>query len=553
MSFLTSTMQKLVYALTACALLSATTAFAADPLVRIFGIGQGYVVPPGAPVKIQYQVIPESTADHFYYLDNALVLTKKANKVERTASGAYNITYPSGLTPNQLLDLRICIGTLPLETCDQVSIRAGQILEPAQTLEISSIGLDGYLPQQTSFDIAYTILKPTLSDQLFYTDDQLRGRKTASSPQSGLKSVTYPGTLADGETRLMRFCLDEYPSDSICGFAQVTGGNAPDGVDLPEPFTPEELPDHYQTIVGCNPVCGYYSNVYYGDPTVSWIAERGDGMPDGLRMDIYYSQPDGLIDPAVAPSTLIIYAHSAGSNKESLINDKKSLLRHLIGVGDTGAGVVVASLDFRHPLKQLESDLTPSSTADLSYAVQFAREYAAELNINPDDIFLVGSSLGGGAAVHAGVREIANPADPSPIRQRSSRVRGVYTNNAQTSFAPQWFRDQFLEPSVAATYGRDLLDDEQRMIYGHAPAGVNSNAPLMELLFTSPFVDHKVTLEEYRGKTVDVTHLPNYGLALETQYQMHGVGERIRVFERYAGNFSSDSAKFIAQHRLGRE
>lgn len=553
MTFPIRAIRKLIYAFMSGALLSASPAHAADSVVRIFGVGQGFVVPPGAPFQIQYQVLPESNANHLYYLNNALALTKPASQVQRAASGAYTITYPYAMAQDQLLDLRICISTTPAQICDEVSIRAGQILEPAQTIEISPSGFDGYLPAQTSFQIAYTILKPTLLDQLFYTDDQLRGRKSSSSPLSGLQSVKYPGALAVGESSTLRFCLDDYSADSACGFAQVTGGPAPDGIDLPEEFNADDLPSHFQTVADCNPVCGYYANIYYGDPAVSWIPERGDGMPDGLRMDIYTSHAGGLLDPAATPSTLVIYAHSAGSNKESLINDKKSLLRHLISIGDTGAGVMIASLDFRHPLKQLESDLTPSSTRDLDYAIQFAREYASQLNINPDDIFLVGSSLGGGAAVHAAVRDIANPDDPAPIRRQSSSVRGVFTNNAQTSFAPQWFRDQFLEPDVAATYGRDLLNDEQRLIYGHAPARVNGNSPRMELLFTSPFVDHKVTLEEYRGKTVDVTHLPNYGLAMEAQYKMHGIGDRIRVIERYAGNFSSDSAKFISQHRLGRE
>lgn len=185
--------------------------------------------------------------------------------------------------------------------------------------------------------------------------------------------------------------------------------------------------------------------------------------------------------------------------------------------------------------------------------MQFARHYAAELNINPDDIFLVGSSLGGGASIHAGVREIANPSDPSPIRQRSSAVRGVFSNDGQASFAPLWFRSQFLEPPVAAIYRKDLLDDETRSIYGHAIAQVNSNAPLMELLYSTPFIAHKVTLSEYLSGSVDLVHLPNLALVLEAQYRLHGIGERIRVRERYAGNFGRDAAKFVSDNRLGRE
>ncbi|SDU14036.1 alpha/beta hydrolase [Halopseudomonas salegens] len=539
-------------ALTAGLLLSSPLVYAADSVVRIFGVGQGYTVPPGERFKVHYQVIPDAGGDHYFYIDEALVLVRNANLIDRTASGTFNLTYPAGLAKDRLLELRICIGATPVAPCDQVSIRAGHVLTPEQAIEISPSGVAGHLPPLTSVDIGYTILKPTASDQLFYIDDELRERRTATSPQSGFKTIRYSGGLKDGEERLLRFCVDEGTASSACGFAMVTGGQPPDGVDVPEPFSAADLAAHYQPVTGCSPVCGYYSNIYYGDPDVSWVPERGDGQPDGLRMDLYYSHPDGRLNPEAPPATLIIYGHSAGSNKESLLSRNQSLLSHLLDIADSGAGVVVASIDFRHPLKQLEDDLTPTSVDDFSHAIQFARHQAAALNINPDDIFLVGTSLGGGVAVHAAVRDIANPSDPSEVRRTSSSVRGVVTRDAQTSFSPHWFRSHFLETAVAARYQTDLLDDEQRLIYGHAPAGVNSDSPLMELLYTSHYIDHKVTLPEYLGRTVDLVHLPNYGLVMEAQYQLYGLDDRIRVMERYAGNFGRDAARFIAQHRLGR-
>lgn len=550
MSAPVSATQAILQALTLGLLLSSPAAFASHPVVNIFAVGQGYVVPPDERFSIQYQVIPEVSGNHSFYLDNSLVLVRDASQIERSASGAYTISYPTGLAQDRLLELRICVGAAPVQVCDQASIRAGHVLMPGQTIEISPIGVAGHVPPRTPFDIGYTILEPTVSDQLFYIDGVLRGRRTASSPQSGPQTVRYPGGLNDGEKRLLRFCVDE-PS-ATCGFAEVVGGQPPNGVDVPEPFSVANLPNHYRVVADCNPTCGYYSNVYYGAPGVSWIPERGDGLPDGLRMDLYYSGADGQLNPNAAPNTLIIYAHSAGSNKESLLAKNRTLLRHLLEIADSGAGVVVAAADFRHPLKQLENDLTPTSVADLSYLVQFARHHAAALNINPDDIFLVGTSLGAGVAIHTAVREIANPSDPSPVRRSSSAVRGVITRDGQTSFAPHWFRSQFLEAPVAAIYQTGLLDDESRLIYGHAIAQVHSNSPLMELLYTGRFIDHKVTRAEYLDRTVDLVHLPNYGLAMEAQYRLYGIDERIRVRERYAGNFGRDAARFVVQNRLGR-
>jgi len=537
--------------LSAGLLLTSSAAFAADPVVKIFGIGQGFLVPPQEPVRVQYQVIPELPGNHSFYLDGALLLVRDGSRISRTSSGAYAITYPGGIAQDRVVELRICVDAVPAAACDQVSIRAGQVLMPGQMVEVKPVGVAGHLPAQTAFDINYTVGLPSAADRLLYVDDVLRERRAVTRVRSGPEKFRYPGTLEVGEKRMVRICVDE--ESATCGFAEVTGGPAPHGVDLPEPFLVESLPEHFQVIAGCTPVCGYYSNVYYGDPAVSWVPDRGDGMPDGLRMDLYYSGADGRLNPDAVPRTLIIYAHSAGSSKESLLSTKRSLLNHFLRIANNGAGVAVASADFRHPTKQMNPDRTPVSVADLSYLVQFARQHAAELNINPDDIFIVGSSLGGGIGIHAATREIANPADPAPVRTQSSAVRGIFINDGQTSFAPHWFRNTYLEPAVWPRYQSDLLDDEERLLYGHAIAGVNSNAPLMELTFSTRYIDHKVSLWEFLTRTADPMHLPNYGLVMEAQYRLHGVGDRIRVRERYAGNFGQDAARFITQNRLGRD
>lgn len=541
---------KVIRALTLGLLLSSPAAFAGEPVVRIFGIGQGFLVPPNEPVRVQYQVVPEIPGNHSFYLDGALVLTRDGSRIARNSLGAYAITYPTGIAQDRVVELRICVDAVPTAVCDQVGIRAGQALMPGQTVEVNPVGVAGHVPPLAAFDINYSVVLPSAADRLLYVDGVLRERRAVTRARSGPEKFRYPGTLEAGEKRMVRICVDE--ESATCGFAEVTGGTAPNGVDLPPPFSVENLPAHYQVVAGCSPVCGYYSNVYYGDPAVSWIPDRGDGMPDGLRMDLYYSGADGRLNPSVVPRTLIIYAHSAGSNKESLLSTKRSLLNHFLRVANSGAGVVVASADFRHPTKQMNPDRTPVSVADLSYLVQFARQHAAELNINPDDIFIVGSSLGGGIGIHAATREIANPTDPSPVRQQSSAVRGIFINDGQTSFAPHWFRNTYLEPTVWSRYQSDLLDDEERLLYGHAIAGVNGNAPLMELTFSGRYIDHKVTLWEFLTRTADPMHLPNYGLVMEAQYRLYGLADRIRVKERYAGNFGQDAARFVTQNRLGR-
>ena len=192
----------------------------------------------------------------------------------------------------------------------------------------------------------------------------------------------------------------------------------------------------------------------------------------------------------------------------------------------------------------------PLSRDDLSHAVQFFRHHADVFNINPEDIFITGSSLGAGVGMHAAVKELASPQDPSPVRRESSAIRGAFLATGQSSFSQQWFRENFLEQSVWPLYQRLPHDDPARRIYGHAVGNVTEKAPRLELVYEGAFIDHKVTLSEFVAKSVDLTHLPNYGLAMEAQYRLHGIGDRIMVRENYGGSFGTESAHFIQRNRL---
>ena len=166
----------------------------------------------------------------------------------------------------------------------------------------------------------------------------------------------------------------------------------------------------------------------------------------------------------------------------------------------------------------------------MSHAVQFFRYYADVFNINPDDIFITGSSLRAGAGIHAAVKQLANPDDPSPVRRQvSSRIRGAFLATGQSSFSPHWFRENFLEEEIWPYYQPDFHDDEP-LIYGHALADVDENAPILELVYEQDFIDHKVTASEKTNKEVDTTHLPNY--CMLDQYRLHGIGDDL-VRESY--------------------
>ncbi|MQX52017.1 alpha/beta hydrolase family protein [Alcanivorax sediminis] len=523
---------------------------AMDFQVRVFAVGEGNVVPPNEPFPIRYEVTGDSSSDHYYYVDGSLKKTR-SNSSAGSQAGEFSVTYPGGFSNGDRKTIAVCLDHQGDLVCDDVSVRAGSVLQLDQAVEVHTVGINNHVPAGQKFDIFYDVLKPTSSSHYYYVDGDLAATQSKGSNKDGEFSITYPWGLAVGETTHVEICVDTNTAQA-CGSKLITGGPAPAGGDVPDPFDSTVMGDHFVTYGSCDPVCGYYENIYYGDSSVSWLPTVGpDSEPNGLRMDVYYPTADGRVHSGSERNTLVIYAHSANHNKETMLGPKKGTLAAYLGIeGGGSGGVTVAALDFRHPAKDVDGNMYPVSKDDMSHAVQFFRYYADVFKINPDDIFITGSSLGAGAGIHAAVKEVANPDDPYLVRRVSSRIRGAFLATGQSSFSPQWFKRNFLEEEIWPYYLPDFHDDEERSIYGHAVANVDEHAPILELAYEQDFISHKVTASEKTSNEVDVTHLPNFGLALQNQYKLHGIGDRIMVRESYGGSFGGDSTRFIERNRL---
>ncbi len=523
---------------------------AEDFQIRIHAVGEGNVVPPQTAFQINYAVTGSSSSDHYYYVDGSLKKTR-SNSSTGSLSGEFSVTYPGGFSDGDRKNIAVCLQHEGDLVCDDISIRAGHVLQLDQAVEVHTVGINNHVPAGQPFDIYYDVLKPSSSSHYYYVNGNLAATQSKGSNDGKEFSITYPWALSVGETTHVRICVDTNTGQA-CGAKLITGGPAPAGADAPDYFDGDVMDDHFVTYGSCDPVCGYYENIYYGDSSVSWLPIVGpDSEPNGLRIDVYYPTPDGRVHSGSETNTLVIYAHSANHNKETMLGPKKGTLASYLGIEGGGAGgVTVAALDFRHPAKDIDENGYPVSKDDMSHAIQFFRYYADVFKINPDDIFITGSSLGAGAGIHAAVKELANPEDPSPVRRVSSGIRGAFLATGQSSFAPQWFRSNFLEEEVWPYYQPDFHDDEERSIYGHAVANVDENSPILELGYEADFIDHKVTASEKTNKEVDTTHLPNYGLTIQNQYKLHGIGDRIMVRESYGGSFGGDSTRFIERNRI---
>ncbi|MCG8393529.1 MAG: hypothetical protein MI745_10640 [Pseudomonadales bacterium] len=532
------------------ALMACAGAQAADSFqVRILAVGSGNVVLPNTSFEITYDVTGESESDHYYYVDGALRLVRN-NSNFGSEPGRFSVTYPGGFSVGTVRDIGICLQTLGGPVCDQVRVRAGYLLDPPQAVEMHAVGVKNHVAANNSFPIHYDVLKPGNAEHYYYVDGQLRVVRDQGSPEAGEFSVTYPGGFDTGISHEVKACVQAIQGET-CGSQIVTAGSPPPGRDVPDSLNATQFEQHFVSHDSCDPVCGYYENIFYGDKSVSWQPLVGpDSEANGLRADLYYPTADGRVHDGAARNTLVIYAHSANYSKESVRDDKKSLLTHYLDIQAGAGGVAVAAVDFRHPLIDQDGQGYPLSRDDLSHAVQFFRHHADVFNINPEDIFITGSSLGAGVGMHAAVKELASPQDPSPVRRESSAIRGAFLATGQSSFSQQWFRENFLEQSVWPLYQRLPHDDPARRIYGHAVGNVTEKAPRLELVYEGAFIDHKVTLSEFVAKSVDLTHLPNYGLAMQAQYRLHGIGDRIMVRENYGGSFGTESAHFIQRNRL---
>lgn len=529
---------------------SGTAMAAQDFQVRILSVGEGNVVPPNEPFPIRYQVTGDSDSDHYYYVDGSLKKTR-SNSSAGSLAGEFSVTYPAGFSNGDEKIIAVCLNHLGDLACDDIRIRAGYVLQLDQAVEVHTVGVNNHVATGQSFEIFYDVLNPTSSSHYYYVDGGLAATRSKGDQIGGEFSVAYPWPLAVGESVHVEICVDGNAGQA-CGSKIITGGPAPASDNPPAPFDNDVMDGHFATYGSCDPVCGYYENIYYGDSAVSWLPLVGpDAEPNGLRFDVYYPTADGRVHEGNERNTLVIYAHSANHNKETLLGPKQGILEAYLGIEEGGpGGVTVAALDFRHPGKDLDAEGYPVSRDDMSQAVQFFRYYADFFKINPDDIFITGSSLGAGAGIHAAVKELANPDDSSPVRRVSSRIRGAFLATGQSSFSPAWFEKNFLEEEIWPYYQPDFHDDEERSIYGHAVANVDVHAPIMELAYEENYVDHKVTASEKTNKEVDTTHLPNYGLTLQNQYKLHGIGERIMVRESYGGNFGTDSTRFIERNRI---
>ena len=152
---------------------------------------------------------------------------------------------------------------------------------------------------------------------------------------------------------------------------------------------------------------------------------------------------DAYVPESAAPVPVVIAVHGGGWKA-----GKRDAYRHL-GQLLTGRGYAVFSIDYRLATKP--ENRYPAAVDDVRAAVRYVREHAAELNVDPERVVLMGDSAGAHLAALVGLTE--RPAPKAVVG-----IFGVY------DMAAQWNHDLSSRPAdnIAQVFlGASLIDNRQ--------------------------------------------------------------------------------------------
>ena len=166
------------------------------------------------------------------------------------------------------------------------------------------------------------------------------------------------------------------------------------------------------------------------------------GPYDENLFDIYLPASD-------EPTPLLIYIHGGGftGGSRDTSGDEDFVLPYL------AEGVAFATIDYRL-LQSPDPDGVIKSLLDSTRCLQFIRYHAAQLNIDPSNIILMGGSAGAGTALWIGFNDdMADPSSEDPVLRESTRVTALIAIATQATYdLGKWKTVVFEE------YNLDLLE-----------------------------------------------------------------------------------------------
>ncbi|MEM7436601.1 MAG: alpha/beta hydrolase [Myxococcota bacterium] len=183
------------------------------------------------------------------------------------------------------------------------------------------------------------------------------------------------------------------------------------------------------------------SPIALGDVEASFYEGIPYGEFDENLFDIYLPESS-------EPTPLLLYIHGGGFTGGSRdTSGQADLVLPLLA-----EGVAFASTDYRL-LRTPDPDGVIKPLLDSTRALQFIRYHAQQLNIDPDNVILMGGSAGAGTSFWIGFNDdLADPSSEDPVLRQTTRVNGIIAIWTQATYDIGKWRTVVFEE-----FGIDLL------------------------------------------------------------------------------------------------
>lgn len=170
---------------------------------------------------------------------------------------------------------------------------------------------------------------------------------------------------------------------------------------------------------------------------------------------------DIYIPESEEPTPLLIYIHGGGFTGGS--RDTSSHEERVLALLDER--VAYASIDYRL-LASPDADGVIKPLTDSTRALQFIRYHHEQLNIDPDNIILMGGSAGAGTSLWIGFNDdMADPSNPDPVLRQTTRVTAIIAIATQATYdIGKWTTVVFEEYNLDLLELADALGLAQRLL-----------------------------------------------------------------------------------------
>lgn len=244
-----------------------------------------------------------------------------------------------------------------------------------------------------------------------------------------------------------------------------------------------------------------WEGIVYGPAT--WI-EATTGLYTTQIMDVFL--PSGTKPVAGWPA--VMFFHANGNTLKSISSTY---------IADLHAnGIAAISVEFRHPVTNASYGFPHT---DVGLATQYVRAISTAIGLDPTRLGSSSRSRGALCIWQAMQADMANPTGSTWASRMSSRVKALWTYNAQTTYSTTEFANTFIVAGQRAAFLAENPDDPH---WGSAIQSVATAPSLIPARIRHEF-PFPVGLVGATDPYVGV-HYPGFGSAFRDAYIAAGGG-----------------------------